>query len=67
MSVLALIEYYKKVQSMYRHGLGTETNTLKVVVDWLLSFNIGQPVLALLDFSSAFYTIDHYRFLPFLF
>ena len=41
-------------------GLSTETNLLKVVNDLFLFPNKGNiSVLALLDFSSAFHTIDH--------
>ena len=47
-------------QSEYRPGYSTETDLLKVVNDLFLSPNKGNiSVLALLDFSSAFYTIDH--------
>ena len=45
---------------MYHHGHCTETALLKVVGDLLISFDKGNiSVLALLDFSSAFDTIDH--------
>ena len=47
-------------QSAYRPGHSTETAHLKVVNDLFLSPNKGNIfVLALLDFSSAFDTIDH--------
>ena len=47
-------------QSAYRPGHSTETALLKVCNDLYLSLNKGNmPVLALLDFSSAFDTIDH--------
>ena len=46
-------------QSAYRPGHSTETALLKVVNDLFLSLNKGNiSVLALLDFSSAFDTID---------
>ena len=51
---------YNTCQSAYRPGHSTETALLKVVNDLFLSLNKGNiPVLALLDFSSAFDTIDH--------
>ena len=44
----------------YRPGHSTEIALLKVVNDLFLSLTNGNIcVLALLDFSSAFYTIDH--------
>ena len=47
-------------QSAYRPGHSTETALLKVVNDLFLSLYKGNiSVLALLDFSSAFDTIDH--------
>ena len=47
-------------QSEYRPGHSTETALLKVVNDLFLSLNKGNiSVIALLDFSSAFDTIDH--------
>ena len=47
-------------QSAYRPGHSNETALLKVVNDLFLSLNKGNiSVLALLDFSSAFDTIDH--------
>ena len=54
---------YSTCQSAYRPDHSTETALLKVVNDLFLSLNKGNiSVLALLDFSSAFDTIDH----PFL-
>ena len=51
---------YNTCQSAYRPGHSTETALLKVVNDLILSLNKGNiSVLALLDFSSAFDTIDH--------
>ena len=51
---------YNTCQSAYRPGHSTETALLKVVNDQFLSLNKGNmSVLALLDFSSAFDTIDH--------
>ena len=51
---------YNACQSAYRPGHSTETALLKVVNDMFLSLNKGNiSVLALLDFSSAFDTIDH--------
>ena len=51
---------YNTCQSAYRPGHSTETALLKVVSDLFLSLNKGNiSVLALLDFSSAFDTIDH--------
>ena len=51
---------YNACQSAYRPGHSTETALLKVVNDLFLSLNKGNiSVLALLDFSSAFDTIDH--------
>ena len=47
-------------QSAYRPGHSTETALLKVVDDMFLSVNkVNMSALALLDFSSAFDTIDH--------
>ena len=52
--------HYNTCQSAYRPGHSTETALLKVVNDLFLSHNKGNiSVLALLDFSSAFDTIDH--------
>ena len=51
---------YNTCQSAYRPGHSTETALLKVVNDLFLSLNKGNiSVLVLLDFSSAFDTIDH--------
>ena len=52
--------YYNTCQSAYRPGHSTETALLNIVDDLFLSLNKGKiSVLALLDFSSAFDTIDH--------
>ena len=51
---------YNTVHSAYCPGHSTETALLKVVKNLFLSLNKGNiSVLALLDFSSAFDTIDH--------
>ena len=51
---------YNTCQSAYRPGHSTETALLKVANDLFLSLSNGNIfVLALLDFSSAFDTIDH--------
>ena len=51
---------YNTCQSAYCPGHSTETALLKVANDLFLSLNKGSiSVLALLDFSSAFDTIDH--------
>ena len=51
---------YNTCQSAYRPCHSTETALLKVVNDLFLSLNkVNISVLALLDFSSAFDTIDH--------
>ena len=51
---------YNACQSAYRPSHSTETALLKVVNDLFLSLDKGNiSVLALLDFSSAFDTIDH--------
>ena len=56
---------YNTCQSAYRPGHSTETALLKVVNDLFLSPNKGNiSVLALLDFSSAFDTIDHPILVP---
>ena len=48
------------LQSAYRPNHSTETVILRVVNDLFLSLNMGNiSALALLDFSSAFDTIDH--------
>ena len=53
-------DLYNTCQSAYHPGHSTETALLKVVNDLFLSLNIGNiSVLALLDFSSVFDTIDH--------
>ena len=50
----------KTCQSAYRTGHSTESSLQKVVDYLFLSLNKGNiSVLALLDFSSAFDTIDH--------
>ena len=54
------LNLYNTCQSAYRPGHSTETSLLKVVYDLFLSLSKGNiSVLALLDFSSAFDTIDH--------
>ena len=54
------LHLYNTCQSAYRPGDSTETALLKVVNDLFLSLTKGNiSVLALLDFSSAFDTIDH--------
>ena len=51
---------YNTCQSAYRPGHSTETALLKVVNDLFLSLDKGNiSVLALLDISSVFHTIDH--------
>ena len=51
---------YNTCQSAYHPGHSTETAPLKVVDDLFLSLNKGDiSVLAMLDFSLAFDTIDH--------
>ena len=51
---------YNTCQSAYRPGHSTEAALLKVVNDLFLSIDKGNiSLLALLDFSSAFDTIDH--------
>ena len=51
---------YNTCQSAYRQGHSTETGLLKNVNDLFLSLSKGNiSILALLDFSSAFDTIDH--------
>ena len=51
---------YNACQSAYRQGHSTETALLNVVIDLFLSHDKGNiSVLTLLDFSSAFDTIDH--------
>ena len=52
---------FNTYQSAYRPGHSTETALLKVVNDLFLSLNKGNiSVIALLDFSSAFDTIDQH-------
>ena len=52
--------FYNTLQSAYCPGHSTETALLKVVNDLILSLSKGSiSVLALLDFSSGFGTIDH--------
>ena len=62
-TVMKVIEQCKATTScsnLHRPGHSTETALLKVVNDLFLSLNKGNiSVLALLDFSSAFDTIDH--------
>ena len=51
---------FSTCQTAYRPGDSTETALLKVVYDLFLSLSIGNiSVLALLEFSSAFDSIDH--------
>ena len=51
---------YNSCQSAYRPGHSTETALLKVFYDLFLTLEKGNiSILALLDFSSAFDTIDH--------
>ena len=51
---------YNTCQSAYRPGHSTGTAVLKVANDLFLSPNKGNIfVLAMLDFSSAFDTVDH--------
>ena len=59
-SYLKTHNLHNTCQSAYRPAHSTETALLEVVNDLLLSLNKGNiSVLALLDFSSAFDTIDH--------
>ena len=52
--------FYNTCQSAYRPGHSTETALLKATNDLFISLNKGNiSVLAFLDFSSAFDTIDH--------
>ena len=52
---------YNAFQSSYSPDRSTETALVKVVNDLFLSLNIGNmSVLAMLDFSLAFDTIDNY-------
>ena len=51
---------YNTSQSAYHPGYSTETALMRVVNDLFLSLNKGNiSILALLNFSSAFDTIDH--------
>ena len=59
-SCLNSYNLYNTCKSAYRPGHSTEKSLLKVVNNLFLSLNKGNiSVLALLDFSSAFDTIDH--------
>ena len=59
--VYSYLNSHNTCQSAYRQGHSTETALLKVVNDLFLSLNKGNiSVPALLDFSSAFDTIDHH-------
>ena len=59
-SLLNSHNLYNTCQSAYRPSHSTETALLKVVSGLILSLNKGNiSVLALLDFSSEFDTIDH--------
>ena len=58
--VSSYLNSHNTCQSAYRPGHSTETALMKVVNDLFLSLNKGNiSVLALLDISSAFDTIDH--------
>ena len=60
-SYLSSHNLYNTCQSAYHPGHSTETDLLIVVDGLLLSLNKGNiSMLALLNFSSAFYTIDLY-------
>ena len=60
-SYLNSYNLYNTCQSAYSPGHSTETALLKVVYDLFLSLSKGNiSVLALLDFSSAFDTIDNH-------
>ena len=59
-SYLTSHNLYNTCQSAYRPGQSTATDPLKIDNDLLLSLSKGNiSVLALLEFSSAFDTIDH--------
>ena len=54
----------EKMESAYRRGHSTETALLKVCDDILRGFEKQQvTIMALLDLSAAFYTVDHAIFL----
>ena len=57
---LSAINLYNRFQSAYRPGYSTVTALLKIVNDLLLALDDGNvSLLALLDLSAAFDTIDH--------
>ena len=57
---LPTLHPYNTYQSAYHSFHSNEKALLEVVIDLFLSLNKGNiSVLALLDFSSAFDTIDH--------
>ena len=59
-SYLSSLNLHNTCQSACRPGHSTETALLKVVNDQFLSLDKGNiSVLAVLDFSSAFGTVDH--------
>ena len=59
-NVVGFGRFYNTCQSSYRPGHSTETALLKVVNDLFISLSKGNiSVLALLDSSSAFDTIEH--------
>jgi len=58
--LLHLRELLPRLQSAYRRHHSTETAVLKVLADILLAVDAGDlSVLALLDLSAAFDTVDH--------